>query len=326
MDSWFGVEVRHLSALVALDEERSFRGAADRLGYVQSAVSQQIAQLERIVGSRLVDRARGHAEVALTEAGGLMLVHANRILAELTAAEANLRAVQMEEGATEMTLGVFGSAATRVLPAVLALLTTREHELRVRTRETLGDADLFALVERGEVDAAFAELPVASDAFVTQTLFVDPTVLLVQADSPLARQGRAPTLPEIASLPLIADRTWRLLPEIEAAFRTAGHALEFPWSSSTNAATHALVGAGLGAALIPALAADVTNPGTAVINLGSLLPARTIVLFWHGRSSNVAAIRRLVHVVSLACRQLARAGEEQLAQPEPIVHQELDAA
>ena len=67
---WLGIEFRHLAALAAIAEEGSFRAAADRLGYVQSAVSQQIAYLERTLDVRLIERARVTHPVALTDAAG----------------------------------------------------------------------------------------------------------------------------------------------------------------------------------------------------------------------------------------------------------------
>jgi molybdate transport repressor ModE-like protein len=82
-DRWLGVELRHLAALQAIAEVGSFCRAARRLGYTQSAVSQQIATLERIVGERLLDRPGGPRPVSLTEAGELLLRHAAAIVARL---------------------------------------------------------------------------------------------------------------------------------------------------------------------------------------------------------------------------------------------------
>src|SRR5258705_1971693 len=92
-DRWLGVELRHLAALEAVGRTRSFGGAARELGYTQSAVSQQIAQLERNVGQRLVDRPGGPRPVHLADAGPLLLRHADAIVAQLDAAQADLAAV-----------------------------------------------------------------------------------------------------------------------------------------------------------------------------------------------------------------------------------------
>ncbi|MDX6508743.1 MAG: hypothetical protein QOG81_495, partial [Gaiellaceae bacterium] len=91
-DRWLGVELRHLAALEAVSREGSFGRAATALGYTQSAVSQQIATLERIVGEKLIERPGGPKPVSLTEAGRLLLRHAEAIVARIAAAQADLTA------------------------------------------------------------------------------------------------------------------------------------------------------------------------------------------------------------------------------------------
>ena len=85
-DSWLGVELRHLAALQAVAEEGSFGRAATRLGYTQSAVSQQIGALERIVGMPVLHRPPGgRRPLELTEAGRVVLAHARPLLARVKA-------------------------------------------------------------------------------------------------------------------------------------------------------------------------------------------------------------------------------------------------
>src|ERR671928_2125249 len=91
-DSWLGLELRHLTALKAIAEHGSFGRAARALGYTQSAVSQQIAALERAVGEKLVERPGGPRPVSLTEAGELLVRHADAIVARMKAAQADLAA------------------------------------------------------------------------------------------------------------------------------------------------------------------------------------------------------------------------------------------
>ena len=99
-DGWLRVEVRHLAALRAVAEEGSFGAAALKLGYTQSAVSQQIATLERAVGERLIDRPGGPRKVSMTEAGRVLLRHAERIVAGMEAAWADLSALAAGDAGT----------------------------------------------------------------------------------------------------------------------------------------------------------------------------------------------------------------------------------
>jgi molybdate transport repressor ModE-like protein len=107
-DRWLGIELRHLTALEAVAREGSFGRAAKSLGYTQSAVSQQIAALERIVGARLVDRPGGPRPVSLTEAGELLLRHAEAIVARLAAAQADLGALAEGEAGV-LRVGIYQS-------------------------------------------------------------------------------------------------------------------------------------------------------------------------------------------------------------------------
>jgi molybdate transport repressor ModE-like protein len=94
LGSWAGVELRHLAALRAIAREGSFRAAAARLGFTQSAISQQIAILERRIGHRLIDRSKGRRSVTLTDAGEVLLEHANAILGLVERAHVDFRAFE----------------------------------------------------------------------------------------------------------------------------------------------------------------------------------------------------------------------------------------
>ena len=123
-DSWLGVELRHLAALEAVAREGTFGRAAAKLGYTQSAVSQQIASLERSVGERLLERPGGPRAVSLTEAGELLLRHAEAIVARLDAARADMASLRAGETGT-LRVGTYQSVGARVLPAVMRRFTER---------------------------------------------------------------------------------------------------------------------------------------------------------------------------------------------------------
>src|SRR4051794_31666639 len=127
---WLGVEPRHLTALVAVQREGSFRGAAACLGLVQSAVSQRISQLEQLVGLELVERSRGQSSVRLTDAGATLIEHAQDILAEFDAALADLRTLAGREERV-LRIGAYESVATALVPPAIAALGDRDHALRI---------------------------------------------------------------------------------------------------------------------------------------------------------------------------------------------------
>jgi len=275
-DRWLGIELRHFLALEAVAREGSFGKAAASLGYTQSAVSQQIAALERIVGQRLVERPGGPKPVSLTEAGRLLLTHADAIAARVAAAQADLDALGKGE-AGALSVGVFQSVGQRILPELMRRYLGGWPEVEVTLTESADDEELLALVERGELDLTFADLPVVEGPFEWVELLRDPYVLVVAADSPLADRERSPSLREIAELDLISHKHCRTVKRLEPMF---GRPLDFVFRSDHNQTVQALVAAGVGSALVPRLTMDPEDQTTVMIELPKL-PPRVIALAWH---------------------------------------------
>ena len=158
-DRWLGLDLRHLVALKTIADEGSFGKAAERLGYTQSAVSQQIAALERIVGLRLVERPGGPRPVSLTEAGNILLRHAGAIQARLLAAKADMQALEAGD-AGRLRVGTFQSVGTRIIPTLLRRFGDSHPQVEVVLRESLDEQELVEMVASGELDMTFWALPI----------------------------------------------------------------------------------------------------------------------------------------------------------------------
>jgi DNA-binding transcriptional LysR family regulator len=299
-DNWLGLELRHLIALKAVADEGSFGRAARHLGYTQSAVSQQIATLEKIVGQRLLDRPGGPKPVSLTEAGRLLLCHAEGITARLQAAQADLAALSAGD-AGPLRIGTYQSVGAKILPTLLRQFCAEWPKVDITLTESADDADLLRAVERGELDLAFAVLPLVQGPFEAAELMRDPYVLLVAADSPLATRDRPPTLREIAELPLIGFRTCRTTQQVEARLRIAGQEPKFVFRSDDNGTVQGLVAAGVGAALVPRLVVEESNEGLSMIELGDRVPPRILGIGWHRDRLRSPAAEAFVDVARAVC-------------------------
>src|SRR5580765_3801031 len=196
-NSFLGIELRHLAALEAVSRTRSFGGAARELGYTQSAISQQIAKLERAIGQKLVERPGGPRQVDLTDAGRLLLRHADAIVAQLDAAKADMAALA-EGAAGPLRVGIYQSVGARILPALLRRFREEWPRVEVSVREEIDATELLRLLEHGELDLTFADLPLPEGPFASEEVLRDPYVLLVSAKSELAVRETAPSLRSLA--------------------------------------------------------------------------------------------------------------------------------
>jgi DNA-binding transcriptional LysR family regulator len=302
-DRWLGVELRHLAALQALAQEGSFGRAARRLGYTQSAISQQIAALERAVGERLVERPGGPRPVTLTEAGRLLLAHADAIVARLKAAQADMAA--LSEGATgTLRVGTFQSVGARVLPAVMSRFHTEWPDIEIQLKESAHDDELAQWVERGELDVAFVMLPIELDPLETVQLLRDPYVLVVQPDSPFLQRERPPTLRELASERLIGYRDCRSSEMVEAQLRASGVEPNFVFRSDDNGTIQGLAGAGVGIALMPRLTVQPGDDSTRIVDLSGRMVPRLIGIAWHRDRYHSPAARAFVETATAVTAEL----------------------
>lgn len=302
-DRWLGLDLRHLVALTTIADEGSFGRAAERLGYTQSAISQQIAALERIVGLRLIDRPGGPRAISLTEAGRILLRHADAIQARLLAAKADMAALEAGD-AGRLRVGTFQSVGTRVLPTLLRRFSDAHPNVEVVLRESASEPELLAMIERGELDLTFLTLPVASGPYDSIELLRDPYVLVVPAGSSLARLRRVPTLKEIALQPLIGFSQCSAMDAVESHLAASGRKPDVVFRSDNNGTVQGLVGAGVGISVSPLLTIEEGDERVSVIDLQGRIPPRVIGLVWHSDRHRTPAADAFVESAMGVCREI----------------------
>src|SRR6059036_1260664 len=142
------LDVRRMRVLREVAAQRSFSAAAQKLGYTQSAVSQQVAALEREAGATLIERnPRG---IRLTDAGEALVRHADKILARLAEAEAELEAIAGLRGG-RLRLSSFPTAGATLVPRAIAEFNKRHPAVELSLTEAEPDESLMRL-KGGDLD------------------------------------------------------------------------------------------------------------------------------------------------------------------------------
>ena len=154
------LDVRRMKVLREVAAQGSFSAAAEALNFTQSAVSQHVAALERETGTQLVERlSRG---VRLTEAGAVLVEHADAIIARLESAEDDLAAIAGLRGGS-LKLVCFQSAGATVVPRAVATFHERHPDVELGMREAEPE-EAARMLKAGEVDLALALPPSGHDA------------------------------------------------------------------------------------------------------------------------------------------------------------------
>jgi DNA-binding transcriptional LysR family regulator len=295
------IEVRHLQALVAVADAGTFAKAAEALGYTQSAVSQQIAALERATGTPVFDRPGGPRPVRLTGAGEVLLTHARTVLATLRIAEADIDAVTTGTRG-RLRVGLMQSVGTQILPRLLTRFATERPEVQIVLHEAHDADELLAMVERQDLDVAFSAQLEPEGPFVTRPVLDDPFVLLAPS-TPEWRARRRISIDEVATHPLVGNRNPSCCGQALLAFGDLEPV--FVFESDDNSTIQGCVAAGLGVSLAPMLTIDLDDPTTVIVEIDPPVPPRTITVSWHADRRPSALIDAFVEATLEICTEVA---------------------
>jgi len=271
------IDARRLRVLREVSEQGTLAAAADALHLTPSAVSQQLAALEREVGQPVIERnGRG---VRLTGAAEVLVGHANVVLAQLEAAAADVAAYSEGVVGTVRIAGFATALAEIAAPAAARL---RESHPRLRLAITEQEApDCFRALAGGDADLAIAMIsrlaPPADDLrFHRRPLRADALDAVLPSAHALAR-GDEIDLAELAQEPFVGPPDGTSCHDVTVTgCSAAGFTPAFEHRSLDFHATMALVAAGLGVALVPRLAQAAVPAGAVVRPLRSPAPARHV--------------------------------------------------
>ena len=258
------LDVRRMRVLREVAERGTIAATARALAFTPSAISQQLAALEREAGVALLDRRGGR--VRLTEPGRRLVARTEAILAEFEAASAELAAVAAEVTG-DVHVAAFPSAERALLAPAVAALARRHPDVKVRTTELEPELSLPAL-RLGDVDLAIAHedtsSPAPRDARLERVdLLEEPLRVVLPAGHPADA--------EAVALERLAGERWVATPPgtacramVDRACGAAGYVPDVPFQANEFAVLAAFVTAGLGVALIPEIALGAFGAGTVV--------------------------------------------------------------
>ncbi|WP_108659161.1 LysR family transcriptional regulator [Acuticoccus kandeliae] len=248
-------DILGLQAFVSVAEHGSFRLAADRLNLSATAVSRRVQKLEESVGVVLISRTT--RQVTLTRVGAEFLPRAQEILSNLEATVSDLRA-QGHFGKPDVRIACLPTIAAQLLPRIIA-----EFPEDAANRVQITDLSATEILERvRDKRADFGISFIGADHYdlIIEPLFTEPVVALVTPDKPLAKETcipwRALEGERLISIGRLSG-TRRL---IESAVQSHAIGLDWVYEVQHLATAVSLAAAGVGVAVLPAIAGEMVHP------------------------------------------------------------------
>jgi DNA-binding transcriptional LysR family regulator len=298
------LNLERLRVLHAVFCTGSVSGAADTLHVTTSAVSQQLARLEREIGQPLMEpKGRG---IRLTDAGSVLAEHAGRLLAEVERVEADL-AGRRGTVVGDLAIAAFATAARGLVPPAMRTLRSQHPALTVRLAE-LEPTDAIPALRRGDVDIAIVqdwpEAPLdLPDGLIKEPLLDDLFDAVLPADHPYAAR-KSVAMAELAGEEWISWAGGQICYDwLRQSLYANGIRPNIAHSASEHSTQLALVAAGMGVAIMPRLGREQVPDTVRVIELRPRL-TRQVYALW--RAS--VASRPAIAAVAGTLGKVAKAG------------------
>jgi DNA-binding transcriptional LysR family regulator len=295
------IDPRTLTALVAVTDEGSFRGAARALGYTQSAVSHQIAMLERRLGISLFVRPGGRRRVALTPLGELVYQHAQRVLAANQALDADVTAALAGERGT-LRIGTSQSTCY-VLAEPLAQLRRYSPGIEVSLINASTAETLAQQLGNGQLDVGLYINVQPDERVATMPLFEDEWMIIAHRDDPVARAAAVP-FDALDGADMIAwHQRWRAQASLEQLWRRRRIRPRIVYRTDDSLMIQALVATRLGCACLGGLSVQqLIDPQLRRIAIRDELPARTLAVCYARQRELTPAAVTLIDAIRTMSR------------------------
>jgi LysR family hydrogen peroxide-inducible transcriptional activator len=290
--------LRQLQYVVAVAQELSFRRAAERCHVSQPSLSAQLAQLERALGVQLFERDR--RRVLLTAAGHALLARAQRVLLETDdLVEAAARAGDPLAGT--LRVGVIPTISPYLLPSVAPALRAKFKRLTLAWVEDKTEV-LVRGLEEGTLDAALVALEADLGEVDREIIAIDPFLLVVPPDHPLAAKGSPAPATELRGNSVMLLDDGHCFRQQALAVCGTARAKELEFRATSLSTLVQMVAGGTGITLIPALSAatELRRANVRVRPFRDPAPYRTIALVWRKRSPLAATLTQVAQVVTQA--------------------------
>ncbi len=288
------MDVRQLSALVAIADHGTFSAAARALFTVQSNISGHIGKLEKELGVTLVDRSQG----GLTEEGARVVERARRVLNEIDDITADM-ASSTTDISGQSRLGIIGTTARWLMPQFLGQLEVEHPHVRAIVQEG-ATSTLIPNVIGGQLNAAIVHLPVDDPELVIEPLFAEDLFLLADETHPLADSEEL-SLSDLDDVPLLLPPTGAALRRVlDRAAASCGVTLRAQAEVDGVRLLASLALDGYGATIVPATAVPTWLTGSFRRITVPELPRRVVAFVYRRRPSPSAptlAVLRTLHTI-----------------------------